>query len=152
MEVYKPVISVILQECPGEISLGCMVAGCPYGCQGCSYKSLEKFGKVEMTIPMYEEELKKYSGQATCVVFMGGCWLGNELTVYLERAKQYGYKTCLYTGLKNLGEIESSILKNLDFCKTGRWEGIPLTAAGSNQRFWDVKNQEDLTYKFQINK
>ncbi|MCK9154556.1 MAG: hypothetical protein M0P12_00430 [Paludibacteraceae bacterium] len=152
MEVFKPVINVVLSECPGEISLGIMVAGCPYGCKGCSYKSLEKFGRVELTLSMFEEELRKYHNQATAVVFMGGCWLGNELTVYLERSKSNGYKTCLYTGLKNIGEIEPSIIKNLDYCKYGRWEGIPLAEKNSNQRFWDIKNNTDLTYKFQIGK
>lgn len=148
MQVYKPVVSVILQECPGEISLGIAVAGCPYGCKDCSYKSLDKYGTVDLSLAKFEDALKKYQGLATAVVWMGGCWLKDQLTEYLVRAKSYGYKNCLYTGLNQLSDIDSSILPHLDYCKTGRWQGLPITDPQSNQKFWDVETGKDISSKF----
>lgn len=150
MKVFRPVFNIVMRETPGEISIGIMVAGCPYGCRGCSYKSLEKYGTVELTLPMFEEALKKNQGLATCVVWMGGCWLKSELVEYLARAKSYGYKNCLYTGIQKLGEVDSSITALLDYCKTGRWEGKPITDPSSNQHFWDVKTGEDISDRFRL--
>ena len=151
MKVYKPIYNVVLREVPGEISVGFMVAGCKQGCKDCSYKSLEKFGTEELDLAKFEAILKKNDGLATCALFMGGEWDG-ELAHFLSLAKGLGYKTCLFTGMKSLDDITPDISCKLDFCKTGRWEGIPLTDVKTNQKFWDVKNKAELTYKFQQKK
>lgn len=148
MKVYKPVYNVVLRECPGEISIGFMAAGCKQGCKDCSYKSLERYGTEELQISKFKEILSDNSGLATTVLFMGGEW-NNDFCQYLDIAKSMGYKTCLYTGLKGLEDVPDQISSRLDFCKTGKWMGIPLTNPDTNQRFWDVQNKQDLTHKFQ---
>jgi len=144
MQVFLPFPQVVLQEVPGEISLGFMVRGCPLQCQGCSYKSLKDW--QEMDIQTYTQILDRYRGLCSCVVFMGGEW-NTDLPLYLQQAQQRGFLTCLYTG-RELAEISPVILQNLDFIKVGRWAGIPLGEQGSNQRFWKLPEMQDLTDKF----
>jgi len=149
MQVYKPIFNVVLREVPGEVSIGFMVSGCKQGCNGCSYKSLDKHGTEDLSLWHFEEILKDNQGLASCIVWMGGEWM-EDLPEFLARAKSLGYKNCLYTGMKTLGDIPSSVSALLDFAKTGRWEGKPLTDVDSNQKFWDVQTKTDITHKFQI--
>ena len=151
MQVLKPIYNVVLREVPGEISVGIMISGCPHKCQTCSYRSLEKLGTLGLDLMKFEDILKKNNGLATCALFMGGEW-EESFPEFLNLAKAMGYKTCLYTGAKTLEDLPETILKKLDFCKVGRWEGLPLTDEKTNQKFWDVKNRAELTYKFQQKK
>jgi len=77
---------------------------------------------------------------------MGGDW-DRSLPVYLSEAQQRGYRTCLYTG-RELHEISPEIVKLLDYCKTGKWEGKTLKEKGSNQKFWKLPEMQDWSYKF----
>jgi len=148
MKVFRPNFNVVLREVPGEISLGMMVAGCPYGCKDCSYKSLAKLGTDEVTISGFEKELKENQGYASCVLFMGGEW-ESDFKDYLSLSQKMGYKTCLYTGTEELSQLPAEIKENLNFCKVGKWTGIPITDSKTNQKFWDVKEGKDITFKFQ---
>lgn len=147
MEVYEPKFSVVMQELRGEISLGLQCAGCPYGCKGCSYKDFEKNGRVKITLSEFIEELDRNEGCITAVVWMGGEWQ-DDFAEFLSVAKQRGLKTCLYTGIEDFRELPDNVLSDLDFCKTGKWTGIPINNKESNQRFWDVKTGKDLTEVF----
>jgi len=73
---------------------------------------------------LYDELLYKYASKATAVVFLGGEW-NKDLQDYLKVAKEYGFKTCLYTGLtyKELKRLENGnlIIKELDYLKVGRY-------------------------------
>jgi anaerobic ribonucleoside-triphosphate reductase activating protein len=146
--VYNPVYSVVLQEVPGEISIGIQVATCKQGCKGCSYKYLDKFGKIDMDMQKFEKILKDNQGLATCVLFMGGeeeC----DLPDFLDRAKSLGYKTCMYTGMRTIGEIDIRISSKLDYIKVGRWEGKSLKDPDTNQRFYSLPEKKDITDIFQ---
>lgn len=146
MEVYWPKISVVLQELPGHISLAWAIRGCPLGCKGCSYKSLEKYGWYDLRLEEYESILDAHRGLASSVTFMGGEWVA-DFPRYLQEARERDYKTCLYTG-REIKEVSTDILASLDFIKTGSWQGIPITEAGSNQRFYSLPDGKDLTWKF----
>lgn len=148
MRVLKPFYSVVLQEVPGEVSIAWAVQGCKQGCSNCSYKSLEKYGTEELTIKRFESILEDNMGLATCVVWMGGEW-EDDFIEYLHRAKSLGYKNCLYTGMRLLSEVPQNILSCLDYCKVGKWEGKGLNDPDTNQKFWEVPTQIDMTYKFQ---
>jgi len=103
---------------------------------------------TDLSLSRFETILRDNLGLATCVLFMGG-EDEDDLPDFLERARSYGYKTCMYTGLKTVGEIDYRISSKLDYCKVGRWEGLGLRELGTNQRFYDLKTGEDLTGRFQ---
>lgn len=148
IEVFNPVYSVVLQEVPGEISIGWMAKKCRQNCPGCSYKSLEKYGVLDLSLQMFEQILKENQGLATCVLFMGG-EEESELPEFLSRAKALGYKTCMYTGMKTIGEVDIQIVDKLDFIKVGRWEGTSLKDENTNQKFFALTPEvQDLTWKF----
>jgi len=144
MQVFTPFPVVVFQEVPGEISLGFMIKGCRLGCQGCSYKSLRDWAVLDLQT--YTQILDRYAGQATCVVFMGGDWL-EELPLFLFEAQQRGYKRCLYTG-KELAEVNPAIVRELDFIKVGRWQGILMGKPEGNQRFLNLRSGQDWTSRF----
>lgn len=151
MLVFNPVFQVVMQEVPGEISIGFQIATCRQKCEGCSYKYLEKFGKRDLTLPEYEKILADNKGLATCVVFMGG-EEEDDLPLFLERARSYGFKTCMYTGMKAIGDVDVRITSRLDYIKTGRWEGKSLRDPDTNQRFYSLPDGKDITAKFRTKK
>ena len=100
-----------------------------------------------MTIQEFKSILDDNQGLATAVVFMGG-ESDQDLVPFLLQAQEQGYKTCLYTGISTIQEVPEQIKSKLDYCKTGRWMGKPLSDPSSNQRFWDVKSDKDITHIF----
>jgi len=147
MQVYYPIYSVVLAEVPGEISIGFQVRGCGLKCPGCSYRSLERFGYHDLSLSEFETILEANSGLATAVVFMGGDWC-QDFVPMLQRARIRGFKTCLYSGLTDLDMIDQRLLERLDFVKTGRWLGIPISDPNSNQRFYSLPDRQDLSVAF----
>jgi anaerobic ribonucleoside-triphosphate reductase activating protein len=78
---------------------------------------------------------------------MGGEWHPEQLSNFLQIAKDQNFKTCLYTGEEKIPE---TILKNLTWIKTGRWIS-KLGGLGSkttNQRFTEVKTNRTLNHLF----
>jgi len=146
--IFNPIYSVVLQEVPGEISIGFQVATCKQKCNGCSYKYLEKFGKHNLSLTEFEQILKDNQGLASCVLFMGG-EEEKDLPDFLDRAKSMNYKTCMYTGMKIITDIDIRITSKLDYLKVGRWEGKTLKDSDTNQRFYSMPEQKDITEIFQ---
>lgn len=140
---------VVFQEVPGEISLCYLVGGCPLRCKGCHsiFCYDETLGK-KFKVEKYTETLDKYNGYISCVLFMGGEWHKDELLDYLSIAKNKGLKTCLYTGLKDVG---GDIKANLTYLKTGPWieELGGLNSPTTNQKFVELSTGNDLTSAFQ---
>lgn len=139
---------IVTQEVPGEVSLSFAITGCEIRCKGCHSPQLwnKNFGN-ELSEKKYMTLLKRYKKHATCVLFMGGEWYKKELISFLQKAKEMGYKTCLYTG-KN--EIDHKIYRELNFLKTGSWirEKGGLDKATTNQLFTEVKTLKKLNYLF----
>lgn len=137
---------VVFQEVPDEISVAFMVAGCKIGCKGCHSSACWEDRGTELTEQMFRNTLKKYSRAATCVLFLGGEWC-DELPLYLDIARESGYKTCLYTGRESVPEY---IRERLTFLKTGPWkENLGgLSSPTTNQQFVEVRTGKNLNYKF----
>ena len=91
--------------------------------------------------------LKRYTEYAGCLIFMGGEWHQKKLVKLLKLARVEGYKTCLYTGEE---DINSEILEQLDWIKTGSWEISlgGLDCINTNQKFKEVKTNKILNHLF----
>jgi anaerobic ribonucleoside-triphosphate reductase activating protein len=83
------------------------------------------------------------------VCFLGGEWHHDLLLSHLQKAKGYGLKTCLYTGLPHC-MLSQSILQQLDFLKTGSWHKKlgGLDNPHTNQKFIDLNTNTNLTHLF----
>lgn len=139
---------VVWQEVPGEVSLAFTIGGCPLRCKGCHSSAARNPNAGQLLTPEYFlARLNQYKGLISCVVFLGGEWLPAELIVLLRIACEQQLKTCLYTGFEN---IASNLLPYLTYLKTGPWvaELGGLNSPTTNQRFIDVRTQENLNYKF----
>lgn len=142
---------VVWQEVPEHTSLAFTICGCPIGCKGChSAESWPENSGYPLSAEMLHDKLLKYSGLISCVLFLGGEWHPALLKELLLLCKKHRLHTCLYTGLE-LREIPTNLIDALDFVKTGPWkkEFGPLGSPSGNQRFYDLKNRRDLTWKFQ---
>lgn len=146
--MYYYDFSVVLQEVPGEISLCFSISGCPLRCDGCHSPFLWKKGSgKKLTEEIYIELLEKYSGFASCVIFMGGEWHKTQLVDRLKYARQIGYKTCLYTGEE---QVDKNIREQLTWIKTGRWDKAlgGLDHKTTNQKFIEIKTNKILNHLF----
>ncbi len=140
--------SVVFQEVPGEISLCFSITGCKVGCNGCHSTELwnENYG-VALSNEKFILWLKKYQGLISCVVFFGGEWQKNTLIEKLLIAKNFGLKTCLYSGEKY---IDLCISRHLTFLKTGAWQAQlgGLESLTTNQVFRNLITGEKLNHLF----
>ena len=134
-------------EVPNEVSLTFLITGCPLGCDGCHSQDAWNNNGYELTNNVLISLLDKYSSFITTVCFLGGEWEKESFMELLKIVKESGLKTCLYTGLS---KVHPSIHENLDFIKTGRWiaEKGGLDNPQTNQRFYDLINNKDLTHLF----
>lgn len=141
---------VVFQEVPGHISLALSVTGCRLGCKGChSVHTWDPTSGALLSDGVFTQWLDKYQGMISNVLFYGGEWEPERLTVLLKMAKARGLATTLYTGAE-LDELSPCILEALTFVKTGRYQSDlgGLRSAQTNQRFYDVEKMIDLTWVF----
>ncbi len=140
--------SIVFQEVPDEISLCFSITGCKVGCNGCHSTELwnENYG-MDLTNENYISWLNKYKGLISCVVFFGGEWQPSALIYKLLIAKNFGLKTCLYSGEKH---IDLRVTQHLDFLKTGAWQAElgGLDSLTTNQIFRDLSTGEKLNHLF----
>jgi len=149
--MYYYDFQVVLQEVPGEISLCFSISGCNMHCDGCHSPFLWKEGNGSLlTKDVFTSLSNKYSNLATCVLFMGGEWHKKELIEMLQLAKKKKYKTCLYTGEK---EVSEELSNQLTWIKTGKWKQNlgGLESKITNQKFIEVKTNKNLNYLFSKN-
>lgn len=133
-------ITSTLQDVPNELSMCINIAGCPWQCEGCSWKKVtEGMTRYELTITDLQNILRKDNNNHSCICFMGGDW-ENDLIYFVKEAKTYGYKTCLYTGGKT---IHTDLLKYLDYIKVGAYkkELGGLDSPITNQRLLTIGDQ-----------
>ena len=147
--------SVVFQEVPNEISLCFSITGCKVGCKGCHSTELwDQKNGLKLTNQLFIQYLKKYQGLISCVVFFGGEWQPSALIEKLLIAKNFGLKTCLYSG-EEAGEkyIDLRITQHLNFLKTGAWrpELGGLASSTTNQIFRDLSTGKKLNYLFTKN-
>ncbi|PCI60606.1 MAG: anaerobic ribonucleoside-triphosphate reductase activating protein [Gammaproteobacteria bacterium] len=143
--------SVVFQEVPNEISLCFSITGCKIGCKGCHSTELwnESYG-MPLTNTNFIHWLKKYKNLITCIVFFGGEWQASALIEKLLIAKNFGLKTCLYSGQDH---IDINISQHLTFLKTGRWQAKlgGLDSTTTNQVFRNLLTGEKLNHLFSQN-
>jgi len=143
--------SVVFQEVPDEISLCFSITGCKVGCKGCHSTELwQASNGIALTNQTFIQWLKKYQGLISCVVFFGGEWQPSALIEKLIIAKNFGLKTCLYSGEKH---IDINISQHLNFLKTGKWQPElgGLDSSTTNQVFRDLTTGEKLNHLFTKN-
>jgi len=140
------------QEVPNETSLIFNISGCPHMCEGCHSQYLWEYEGKYVSDDI-DSVIELYKGLITCVCFMGGDQNLLELKSLLQKCKENGFKTCLYSGLDDMHELDS-LLELLDYIKIGSYK-IKLGGLNSkttNQRFY-MKNSSgefiDTTYVFQ---
>lgn len=146
--MYCHDFQVVLQEVPGEVSLCFSISGCPLRCEGCHSPFLWKEGNgTELTPAYFQKRLDQYTGLASCVLFMGGEWHPKLLVEHLRKARQMGYRTCLYTGADH---VPPEILEHLTYIKTGRWDKAlgGLDCKATNQVFTEVSTGKMLNHLF----
>lgn len=148
MNIYNYEVS--LGELPSEICLTFSVSGCQLNCKGCFWDKTKTTYKLDLDF--YKDILFQYEGYITAVVFLGGEWDSN-LISYLKLAKEYGYCTCLYTGLED-SEFENlpnyqELINSLTFLKTGRYiEHLGnLHSENTNQKLICVSNKKVILGK-----
>ncbi len=140
---------VVFQEVPDEVSLAFTITGCPLRCDGChSRDTWNRELGAELTLKTFNRYLLQYQSMITCVLFFGGEWCSKRLIEKLILARQYGLKTCLYTGLD---KVPQRILTHLDYVKVGAWRADfgGLSDINTNQAFYNVNTGQCLNYRFQ---
>jgi len=133
---------VVFQECPGEVALAFSCYGCSLACPGCHRENLwDENNGTPLSDIEFKQQLKKYQGLITAVVFFGGEWQVFDLQSKLKIARQFHLKTCLYTGLQH---ISRHLRPHLDFVKTGPWIAHRggLENPASNQAYWRLEDGE----------
>lgn len=141
---------VVWLEVPGEVSLTYLITGCPLRCKGCHSAATWKVGTGEPLTPEhFASRLQRYRHLITCVLFMGGEWLSEQLLPLLQQAREAKLKTCLYTGLEH-DQVPHELLPWLDYLKVGPWrpECGGLDNPNSNQRFIELKSGAILNHLF----
>lgn len=144
--------SIVFQEVPNEVSLAINISGCPYKCRGCHSEYLWEY-KGRFVNDDLDTIISKNAFIITCVCFMGGDQNQNELKLHLKHIKDfYKLKTCLYTGLNNVKEL-NTLLKYLDYIKFGEYNEKlgGLDKITTNQKMFTVNNgylEKDITSSF----
>lgn len=138
---------ITFSEVPNEISLTLLISGCPLRCKGCHSDAAWQVQGIELTNENFIKLLHKNEFMITTVCFLGGEWEPETLINLLITSREMGFKTCLYTGLT---KVDNSIKNHLDYLKVGRWiaELGGLTSPRTNQRFYDLNADQDLTHVF----
>lgn len=148
--LYYSSPQIVLQEVPNEISLALSISGCPLRCQGChsAYTRDPTYGKP-LDVVELDKELRK-NPHVSCVLFYGGEWRQNDLSVLLRHIKTTtDLKTCLYTG-RRLEAVPKSLFPLLDFIKVGEYvESLGgLGSPTTNQVFYSIQEGEFTEIKF----
>ena len=142
--------SIVFREVPNEISLSLNISECPHHCDGCHSDYLSK------SIGDYVDEklndiLNIYKDNITCVCFMGGDQHMDNLLYWLKKIKKdYGLKTCVYTGANNK-EIFESCFPYLDYLKIGSYKKKlgGLSSKKTNQVFYRISKTDNNSYLFE---
>ncbi len=133
--------NVLLQEIPGEVSLAYLISGCPIGCKGCHSADSWSAQQGELlSAARLQQDIGKYRGLLSCVLWLGGEWQPGALSEMLQLCRQLELKTALYTGLPY---CPSALLPLLDYVKTGPWQAElgGINSPTSNQRLYDLRRQ-----------
>ena len=145
--------SVVFQEVPDEVTLVINVSGCPHKCVGCHSKYLWEYNGNYVSDDL-NYLIEKYESLVTCICFMGGDQNQVELANLLVKIKQHKLKTALYTGIDSMSNLNTEVLRNLDYCKIGHYNAVcgGLDNPNTNQKMfkwnWRESKWNNITHKF----
>ena len=130
---------IVLQEVPDEISLALSISGCPLNCKNCHSKETHNiyYGK-ELAITRLSELIKN-NKYISCVLFYGGDWMLDDLSLFLKFINRHKLKTALYTG-REFNYFDTDFLKLLDYIKVGRYieKFGDLKSENTNQKMYKL--------------
>ena len=145
--------TIVASEVPDELSLAIVISGCTHQCPDCH----SKYSWKDTGQPLLEHLpiiLKQYKQYITCVCLMGGDQDQSELREICQQVHAEGLKTCLYTGLDEMSQINKRLLDELDYIKLGRFDkkAGPLNSPTTNQRMYmkDISPFEETEDWFDI--
>ncbi len=144
---------IVFQEVPGEVTLAINLSNCPNRCKGChSPYLMEDKGEV-LDENALSELLRKYGDAVTCVCFMGGDAVPQEverLAVFISKTTDKRLKTAWYSGKESFPSECS--LSSYNYVKLGAYNERlgGLDSPNTNQRFYRIENTEmiDITSIF----
>ena len=130
--------SIVFQEIPNETTLALNISNCPINCPGCHSPWLRDDIGTPLTKDFLKELIKTYSGEITCVAFMGGDlepWTINELAKFVQ---SLGLKPAWYSGLQELTLFTN--IDNFSYIKLGPYiEKLgPLKSSTTNQALYAI--------------
>ena len=150
--------TIVMQEVPDEISLAIVIAGCQHKCPDCHSKYTWNEDQGQPLLQNLPIILKEYAKHVSCFCLMGGDQDQHELIQAFKQAHKAGLKTCLYTGLEDMSQLNLNLVRELDYVKLGKFDKScgPLNNPKTNQRmmkkdyspFGDIEDWIDITYKF----
>ncbi|MDR0393728.1 MAG: anaerobic ribonucleoside-triphosphate reductase activating protein [Tannerella sp.] len=136
---------IVFQEVPDEITLAINLSNCPNRCKGCHSPHLMEDRGEALDEAVLAALMKKYGGAITCICFMGGDAAPQEveqLAAFVRTTTACRLKTAWYSGRQAVPE--SRFRRHFDYIKLGPYieELGGLDAAGTNQRFYRIKEDE----------
>ena len=153
MNYFPEYVQLCLSEIPGEISVVIPLAGCLHHCPNCHTPIYQDKNGGELLIEDdYRGYLQKYKGKASCVLLFNGEYDPTMLAELSWMAKDYGFKTALYSGF-DLDELPKGLAECFEYLKTGSYNEKlgGINVKGTNQRLWKRVNGElvDITAEMQ---
>ena len=144
---------IVFQEIPDEVTLSINISNCPCHCSGCHSKYLWQDIGEPLTAETLDRFMERYSGEVSCVCFMGGDSEPQHvaaLALYL-RQEYPDVKVAWYSGRQQFPQGISK--RCFDYIKVGPYiERLgALKQPTTNQRLYKHTADEefkDITPRF----
>ncbi len=145
---------IVFQEIPDEVTLAINISNCPNGCSGCHSPFLQQDAGEVLTEEILTYLLHEYGKSVTCICFMGGDSVPDEivrLAEFLQNQSFVSVKVGWYSGNQDL---PSSFRPDFfQYIKLGPYiEHLgPLKSNTTNQRLYKVDESGqmiDITSRF----
>lgn len=141
---------IVFQEIPDEVTLAINLSNCPHCCAGCHSPHLRSDIGEELSETTLSDLINKYKKSITCVCFMGGDAVPDELcqlAAFIREKWNGNIKTAWYSGNNSLQNKEFT--RFFDFIKLGEYiQSLGgLDKKTTNQRLYHINNStmQDIT-------
>ena len=138
---------IVFQEIPDEVTLAINLSNCPHCCPGCHSPHLQTDVGERLDETALSALLRKYSSSITCVCFMGGDAMPEEvcrLSDFVRHATEGNIKTAWYSGFDKLRH--PAWANHFSYVKLGAYiEALGgLSNRTTNQRLYRVENNHQM--------
>ena len=142
---------IVFQEFPDEVTLALNLSRCPNACPGCHSEFLKDDTGEVLTEERLSALIEDYSGEITCVGFMGGDGDPASVARLARFVRDAGLKAGWYSGRQELPEAFDAAA--FAYVKLGPWRSElgPLSDPRTNQRLYRVEADgtlSDITARF----